>query len=165
MKYTVLFGSPHKRGATASLLAEYINEHDDIDSFEIIHAYDVTLKPCIGCGGCIKGKCVRDDSYVAEEIYKKISSADAFILASPVYFNSVPSPLKCIIDRMQPYYMKKYVLGDREELKKGGVLLLCGGEKEREGRKEMLKVQLKFAFDVFGYEISDYIYKTGLDVK
>lgn len=165
MRYCVLFGSPHKDKKTARLLKSFL-EKEKTDNFDIIYAYDTPLEPCTDCGGCAEGGgCVKSDFPVVQSIYERISEADVFVLASPVYFNSAPAPLKCIIDRMQPYFIKKYVLGQRGEKKPRGVLILCGGEKEREGRREMLKTQYKYVFDVLGFDISEFIYAANTDAE
>lgn len=162
MKYTILFGSPHKCGHTAMAL-KYFLESRGIKEYEIIYAYSTILSPCIDCGACDNGQCVKNDFLVIENIYKKITSSDAFILASPIYFNSVPAPLKCIIDRLQPYYIKKFIQGKKEEKKSKGILIMSGGEKEKAGTKDMLKTQLKYVFDVLGFEIEEFIYLPNTD--
>ncbi|MBQ3379030.1 MAG: flavodoxin family protein [Clostridia bacterium] len=165
MRCFVLFGSPHKNGNTVRLLNDFLKK-ERISEYDIVFAYDISLSPCTDCGGCRKdGSCVKTDFNIVKSIYEKIVSADIFVLASPVYFNSAPAPLKCAIDRMQPFYIKKFVLGDRTKKKPRGVLILSGGEKEREGKREMLKEQFKYVFDVFGFEISEYIYAAGADAE
>ncbi|MBQ1435268.1 MAG: flavodoxin family protein [Clostridia bacterium] len=163
MRCCVLFGSPHKEGNTARLVSDYLNK-TGIKEADFIYAYEYNLGPCVDCGGCRnEEKCRLDDFDAVKNIYERITSADVFILASPVYFNSAPAPLKCIIDRMQPYYIKKFVRGERGKKKPGGVLILSGGEKERKGRRDMLKAQYKYIFDVFGFDISGFIYEAGSD--
>lgn len=162
MKYAVLFGSPHKNGNTKKLCKEYLAGIDD-ENVSYINAYDIKIEPCMGCGLCENGECPKSDFENVKMIYDKIREADVFILASPVYFNSVPAPLKCIIDRMQPYYIKRFVKREKGEKKENGVLLMCGGEKEREGKREMLKNQMKYIFDVFGFEMKEFIYNSGTD--
>jgi NAD(P)H-dependent FMN reductase len=61
-------------------------------------------------------------------VYAAIDAADAIIVASPVYFASVPGVLKALIDRMQPYWARTYVLKrERPARRPGGILLARGG--------------------------------------
>ena len=61
------------------------------------------------------------------EIYRKLEEADCVILAAPVYFHSVPAPMKTVIDRCQVYWAKA-VRGDmKDQKKRTGAILLTGG--------------------------------------
>jgi multimeric flavodoxin WrbA len=63
------------------------------------------------------------------EVYRALEEADALIVATPVYFASVPSTLKALYDRCQPYWARRYVLGEppREQKRPAGLLLVGGG--------------------------------------
>lgn len=60
---------------------------------------------CLGCGYCAKaGVCVQKDDMA--EIMIKMMAADVIVLATPVYFYSIPGQLKTMIDRTIPIYKK-----------------------------------------------------------
>ncbi|MFW6312128.1 MAG: flavodoxin family protein, partial [Nanoarchaeota archaeon] len=86
---------------------------------EVINAYEENISPCIDCRYCWKNRgCSIKDNM--QDIYNKIDEADNIIIASPVYFHTVPGPLKIIIDRCQVYWAG-VLRGDKLEVgsKKG----------------------------------------------
>lgn len=58
------------------------------------------LQGCKGCGACqLNGhKCIIQDSM--QDLYKKFDEADTIVFASPLYFWSISSRMKCFIDRL-----------------------------------------------------------------
>ena len=58
------------------------------------------IQGCLGCGACQTNgnHCVIQDSM--SEIYPLFMQADVVVLASPLYFWSISSRLKCFIDRL-----------------------------------------------------------------
>lgn len=88
---------------------------------------EMDIRPCLGCNACSRtGECTQRDDM--GEVYALIDSAGAIVIASPVYFASVPASLKALIDRMQPYWARRHVLGlPAPEKRPGGFLLVRGG--------------------------------------
>ena len=87
------------------------------------------MHPCLGCNACsLTGECVQQDGGPA--LYEAIDSADAIIVASPVFFATVPSVLKIVYDRMQPYWARQYVLKQPPPARRPGAILLTrsGGD-------------------------------------
>jgi len=65
-----------------------------------VHVYEHSIKPCTGCGHCReKRECIFDDDMT--QIYSQIENARLISISSPVYFSSLPAPLKALIDRCQ----------------------------------------------------------------
>ena len=46
-------------------------------------------------------------------LIKRLQAADALALVAPVYFSGPPSQLKAVLDRMQPLWCQRYLLGQR----------------------------------------------------
>ena len=90
----------------------------------------LSFSPCLECGGCDNsGVCVlRDD---LEPLYGKIGSADALVVASPIFFGSVSAQMKMLIDRFQCRWVAKYVLGSKRAAKKKrkGIFLSVAGDR------------------------------------
>jgi len=76
-------------------------------SVEVVSLKDKTLTFCQGCLACQKTQtCViRDD---AADIAEKVSSADAVVFASPVYYYGIAGQLKTLLDRCNPLYSRNY---------------------------------------------------------
>ncbi|CDI49077.1 flavodoxin family protein [Clostridium tetani] len=125
MKVLVLFSSPNKKGNTFKLLEKFLEGlNQEVDFIDVYHK---KIGPCIDCKVCYKVEecAIKDDM---TEIYKKINESDLIVIATPIYFANVPSPLKALIDRLQVYWSKKYIRKDRENIReKTGVVLAVGG--------------------------------------
>jgi multimeric flavodoxin WrbA len=84
------------------------------------------IGPCMGCNGCAKdARCIVRDGM--QEVYPRIDAADAIVVATPVYFATVPAVLKALYDRCQPYWVRRYLLHRPVERRRPGGLLVVGG--------------------------------------
>lgn len=103
MKAIAVNGSPRKNGNTFMLLNMVLDELKErgIET-ELIQAGGRDIHGCIACGKCKDinpAGCVFDDDIINESI-RKIETADALIIGSPVYFGSLSSQTKAFIDRV-----------------------------------------------------------------
>ena len=123
MKRLIIVGSPRTAGRSAHLaemlFEANIDEHPEDELF-LVPVSEIEIGPCIGCDGCreesdviMKGddgkeitvrrhRCVFDDDM--QPLYDLIDDADEVTIVAPVYFSGAPAPLKCLLDRLQPYY-------------------------------------------------------------
>jgi len=91
--------SPRKAGNTEILVQEALAGAKETGAnVELLRISNMNIAPCDGCETCHKsGECrIKDDM---QKIYKKILTADGIILGSPVYFWSVSSQAKTLMDR------------------------------------------------------------------
>ncbi len=128
-KILALMGSPRK-GNNADILLDCLLKGAKEAKLDIkkINIVDQKISPCMGCGYCeTKGECIIKDDM--REIYKEFDSRDIFILSAPVYFNSLNSQTKAVIDRCQKYWAIKYALGKsyRRTKDRIGIFLSVGG--------------------------------------
>lgn len=120
-------GSPRRHGNSDRLLDECLAGAQaagaEIDRLVVSAA---GIAPCRGCNLCSHdGHCVVRDGM--QDVYPRLDAADAIVVASPVFFATVPAVLKCLYDRCQPYWARRYVLGQPIERRRPGALLLVGG--------------------------------------
>jgi multimeric flavodoxin WrbA len=95
----ILEGSPRKKGNSHTLAARAADGAKELDAqVETVYLHGLKISPCNGCDACLKtGVCtVKDDM---QTLYPKITSADALLLASPIYWYSYTGQLKVCIDR------------------------------------------------------------------
>ncbi len=119
-----LCGSPHTNGNTATALRLLFNELTGI-SKKIYFAYELAVHPCTGCGFCSREfGCIFDDGM--NELYDVLQNSRMLIIASPLYFSHLPSPLKSIIDRCQVFW-EYYNRGNTPRQQQYGFALLVGG--------------------------------------
>ncbi|MBI6871226.1 flavodoxin family protein [Clostridium aciditolerans] len=109
MKIIAINGSPRKNKNTAILLNKALEGAASQGAeTEIIHLYDQNYKGCVSCFACKMkngksyGKCGFKDNLTP--IIEKAANADAIILGSPIYFESVTGAMRSFLERfMFPY--------------------------------------------------------------
>lgn len=122
MKILGLSCSPRKQGNTVTLLEEALKgAQQEGAEVELYSVSGKKIEPCDGCWTCTKtGEChIKDDM---QELYNKMVAADGIIFGTPIYFHSMASQTKTIIDRT-------IALGSPERSlanKVGGVIVVCG---------------------------------------
>lgn len=153
-KMLVWFGSPHSQGHTRQLLEAFLGPFKKA-GWEIkeLDTYAADIRPCLGCGVCGKtGECVMEDF---DPIDKALRSCDFLTVASPVYNDSFPAPLKAVLDRTQRYFEARFTLGQRPPIRKHrkAALLLTMGS-DQSFPVEVTTHQLKQSFTVMNTELS-----------
>jgi multimeric flavodoxin WrbA len=97
----IAVGSPRKKGNSATLAEQVAagarSAGADVETFFL---HNLNIKPCTACDGCRKKKhvdCViQDDMHM---LYTKLRSADAVVIASPIYWFTLSAQTKLFIDR------------------------------------------------------------------
>ena len=122
MKIVGILGSPRRGGNTETLLDIALGEAQEKNIItDKIALRDTSIAPCDGCQGCIeKGTCVIDDD--AQEMYRAMLESDGIIWATPVYFWSMTSQTKVLIDRTYALTFPTLQLAN----KVGGLILVAG---------------------------------------
>lgn len=80
---------------------------------EILYLKDFKVRPCLGCFACWErtpGVCIQKNDDMAE-LNARIDAAELLIYATPLYFYSVPGPLKNLLDRTLPL-AQPYMIAD-----------------------------------------------------
>ena len=100
MKLVAILGSPHgMKGGTGQLLQGVLdgarNGGLDVTTYSLA---DLTVRPCDACDCCHKiGRCKTKDDF--DTLKTAMIEADAIVLASPNYINSVSAQMKAMFDR------------------------------------------------------------------
>lgn len=99
-KVLILSGSPRKNGNSDLLCNEFMRGAlESGNQVTKIRVVEKKIAPCTGCYHCQKSKgvcAIKDDM---ADVLQQIIDADVIVLASPVYFYSISSQLKALIDR------------------------------------------------------------------
>jgi len=116
-KVVVLMGSPRKKGNSA-ILADRIAEGAKKAGakVETIFLHGLNIAPCKSCYACQKKKsrgCAIDDAM--QDLYPKLLAAEAWVIASPVYWFTMSAQMKIFMDRCfaLPAYAKEPFAGKR----------------------------------------------------
>lgn len=164
MKILGISGSPKKNGFTNLLLDQALDGARAGGALtDKIILNDLDFRPCQGCGGCDKtGICILDDDMQA--VYKRLQEADAFIVASPIYFGTITAQMKAMIDRCQCLWVRKYVLKNgKPRPKKRRGIFICVAGKENEEYFESAKKVIKIFFATTDIEYTGDFFLGGLN--
>lgn len=142
MKTLILNASPHKRG-DSSYLAELLAEKLS-GQVEILHLFREKIAPCVDCRNCRKERSCplgEDFSFLAEQIQQ----ADAIVIASPIWFGSLPGPFLAIMSRLQLYFSGRIFRKEGAAFwgKKGAIMLAGGGSGGEEGAFRTAEILLR----------------------
>lgn len=128
-----LNGSPREGGNTELLLNAFFSGAASSGiTGEILTLSNLNIIGCRECLSCFQdGLCPIDDDMTP--IYEKLISAEAIVLASPIFFYGVTSWAKALIDRCQALWARKYILklhSENTQLPpKKGFFISVGGTK------------------------------------
>ena len=150
----ILSGSPRKGGNSDLLCDEFMRGAMDAGhKVEKIRVQEKNISGCLGCCACQNTKvCVIKDDMT--EIMKKMIDCDVMVLASPVYFYSVSSQLKAVIDR-------SFSRGT-EVKNKEMYYIMTAAEVEKEATDTTLACFRGYAACVEGATEKGVIYGTGV---
>jgi len=99
-------------------------------SVQIIIPRELSITPCRACNGCWQtGRCVVQDEM--QHLYAKFCQADHVVVASPIYFTSLPGHFKILIDRFQCFWVRTFRLGEPPQPRRTG-MFLCVGAMDRD---------------------------------
>jgi multimeric flavodoxin WrbA len=97
----VVLGSPRKKGNSSMLAARIARGAESAGAeVETVFLHALKISACRGCDTCkkpnTKGCAIKDDM---QGIYRKLIEADAWVIASPVYWFTMSAQTKTFMDR------------------------------------------------------------------
>lgn len=157
-------GSPRRGGNSARLLDTCLAGAEERGaSTSTLAIADHDIAPCTGCGACARsGVCVIADEMPA--LLERLDAASAIVVATPVYFASVPAGLKAFYDRLQPYWSRRYVLGEAMRRYRPGAILLVGAGGDPYGH-ECAVTTTRSAFASAGVRFAERLVVEGPDAR
>ena len=125
MKTLILNGSPRKNGDTAALLRVLTDRL--CGDYRIIEAYRRAVSPCLDCRFCREHAGCRIQDGM-QDIYRAIAQSDHILIASPVYFSTLPGTLLNLGSRLQAWFCARHFRKERPVSRpKTGAVILTGG--------------------------------------
>lgn len=129
--------SPRSRGNSTWLLKQAMQVvRDEGHRSETIELRNLHFSFCQGCNACsAKGVCMFQDDIAG--LQEKLVTADRLILAAPIFFMGLNAQAKAMIDRMQPFWAKKYlhheaIVSTPERLPRKGLFLCTAGTSKKD---------------------------------
>lgn len=166
MKVLGIMGSPRKQSNTDILLDKALEGAREAGAeVEKVLVSKLKVSPCLEIYACLKdGDCaIKDDMQL---LYKKLMEADHIIFASPMFFYSITSQAKAIIDRCQALWVRRHVLGmgKEDDRVRRGVFISVGAT---QGKKlfDGAVLTVKYFFDAIGVKYSGDLLVRGIDNK
>ncbi len=110
MKVLGISTSPRLKGNTDLLCRRALAGAESAGATaEYVRLAELNIGPCTECGDCYRtGDCTIEDDY--QPLIEKILHAELLIFATPIFFMTVCSQAKILIDRCQCFWVRKYVL-------------------------------------------------------
>jgi multimeric flavodoxin WrbA len=160
-----IYGS-HRRGQNSDILVDKVIEGIGKENVNIekIYASAPGIKNCTACESCFKlGRCVIKDEM--QDVYQAIDRADIILSSSPVYFYSVSSHMKKLIDRCQAVWASKYKTGGSLISKKRrvGYIICTAGEPEDKSRFECAVTVFELFYKCINTELIGSLLVSNVD--
>jgi len=168
MRLLGIHGSPRKGGNSDLLLERALQGARDAGAeVSELTARGLKLEGCRECGGCDEtGECVVDDEM--QRVYGLLKEADAVIVATPIFFYTVPAQLKAVIDRCQAPWNSRKLSRPREQWKNysGGCGYLIAVGATRGARLfESVELVARYFFDALDMSYQGAVLCRGADEK
>jgi multimeric flavodoxin WrbA len=167
-KIVAIYGSPRRKGNTATLLKKAVEgARDSGTDVEEIVLRDLKISPCLEIYGCLQaGDCAIKDDF--QMVRDKILNARGLMLASPVFFYTVSAHTKILMDRFQSLWVKKYWV-DKSPRKKPanqrkGLFISVGATKGKKLFDGML-LSVRYFFEVLDMELWKTLLYRQLDFQ
>lgn len=127
-----LLGSPRRYSNTEILLDKALEgAHAQGAAVEKVALEGLELSPCTHCDNCLEtGICTIEDDF--QSLHLKLKEADRLVLATPIFFMSLPAQAKLLVDRCQALWVEKYILHvrhlyARDGSRRKGLWIAVGG--------------------------------------
>jgi len=161
-KVLVLLGSPRKEGNSA-ILAEKISKGAMLagGKVETVFLHGLKIAPCKSCYACqrpnSKGCSIDDDM---QQIYHEMLCADAWVIATPVYWFNMSAQTKLWMDRCfaLPAYAEKPFSGKRI-----AIAMSYGGDDPFDSGCVNALRTFQDAFGYVGSKIVGMVYGSAMD--
>jgi len=167
-KIVAIYGSPRRKGNSATLLSKAVSGARDCGAqVEEIVLRDLKISPCLEIYGCVQsGECAIKDDF--QKVRDNIMDSQGLMLASPVFFYSVSSHTKILMDRFQSLWVKKNwvekTTKNQQRIKRQGLLISVGATK---GKKlfDGILLSVRYFFDVLDMQLWKALLYRELDFQ
>lgn len=129
---------------------------------------DYAVSHCTSCGFCAvhPGSCPLRAGDDSEPLFTMLREAPRLTLVAPIYFYHLPSLLKTLIDRSQPWWhahARRPNGADAERARRKAFPVLIGARPSGERLFTGSLLTLRYWLALFGYELAPPLLLYGLD--
>lgn len=162
----IINGSP-RRNKNCSKIIENITKKFDENNikYEVVNIYKMNIDYCTACGYCEKtGKCVIKDDMTP--LYTDFDNSKGTIVVSPMFFQSISTKVKTLVDRTQVFYSSKYILKKPSidtKKERRGMFIAVGGQPKYENQFLGGQLVMDLFFKCINTKLIDNIYMSNSD--
>ncbi|MBQ4491989.1 MAG: flavodoxin family protein [Deltaproteobacteria bacterium] len=130
LKLAAIHGSPRRNGHSSQLLAAAIKGARTAGAcVEELFPDALCIAPCREDYSCTQnGHCVIGDDF--QHIAALFEQCHGLLVASPIFFGTVPAPLKLLIDRCQCFWIRKYRLHETGPHRRPALIIVTAARRE-----------------------------------
>lgn len=165
-KILIINGSP-RRSKNCSKVIENITKKLDENnlSYEVLNIYKMNIDYCTACGYCDRtGKCIIKDEMTP--LYEEFDKSIGTIVVSPMFFQSISTKVKTLVDRTQAFYSSKYVLKQPSldtKKERRGMFIAIGGQPEYENQFLGGQIVMDLFFKCINTKLTSNVYMSNSD--
>lgn len=162
----IINGSP-RRNKNCSKIIENITKKFDENNikYEVVNIYKMNIDYCTACGYCERtGKCVIKDDMTP--LYTDFDNSKGTIVVSPMFFQSISTKVKTLVDRTQVFYSSKYILKKPSidtNKERRGMFIAVGGQPKYENQFLGGQLVMDLFFKCINTKLIDNIYMSNSD--
>lgn len=165
-KVLIINGSPRKSKNCSKIIENITNKLDENQlNYEVLNIYKMNIDYCIACGYCEKtGKCIIKDDMTP--LYEEFDKSIGTIVVSPMYFQSISTKVKTLVDRTQAFFSSKYVLKRPSidtKKERRGMFIAIGGQPKYENQFLGGQLVMDLFFKCINTKLISNVYMSNSD--
>lgn len=165
-KILIINGSPRRSKNCNKIIEDITNKLDENQlNYEVLNIYKMNIDYCTACGYCERtGKCIIKDEMTP--LYEEFDKSIGTIVVSPMFFQSISTKIKTVVDRTQAFYSSKYILKQPSidtQKERRGMFIAVGGQPKYENQFLGGQLVMDLFFKCINTKLISNIYMSNSD--
>lgn len=165
-KILIINGSPRRSKNCNKIIEDITNKLDENQlNYEVLNIYKMNIDYCTACGYCERtGKCIIKDEMTP--LYEEFDKSIGTIVVSPMFFQSISTKIKTVVDRTQAFYSSKYILKKPSidtQKERRGMFIAVGGQPKYENQFLGGQLVMDLFFKCINTKLISNIYMSNSD--
>lgn len=165
-KILIINGSPRRSKNCNKIIEDITNKLDENQlNYEVLNIYKMNIDYCTACGYCERtGKCIIKDEMTP--LYEEFDKSIGTIVVSPMFFQSISTKIKTVVDRTQAFYSSKYILKKPSidtQKERRGMFIAVGGQPKYENQFLGGQLVMDLFFKCINTKLISNVYMSNSD--
>lgn len=165
-KILIINGSPRRSKNCNKIIEDITNKLDENQlNYEVLNIYKMNIDYCTACGYCERtGKCIIKDEMTP--LYEEFDKSIGTIVVSPMFFQSISTKIKTVVDRTQAFYSSKYILKQPSidtQKERRGMFIAVGGQPKYENQFLGGQLVMDLFFKCINTKLISNVYMSNSD--